>query len=380
MRLRSKLPEGGISIFSRMSALAAKHNAINLGQGFPDFDCDPVLRSRISHHLNNQKNQYCPMAGLFELRETLSKKINKLYDHCVDPQTEITITAGATQAIFTAITALVHEGDEVIIIEPAYDCYKPTIELVKAKCIPYGLSGPDYKIDWDELDSLVSSKTSMIIINTPHNPIGKTFAKTDMKALEAIINQRDIVVLSDEVYEHLIYDDIQHQSVLKYPNIYNQSISVFSFGKTFHATGWKIGYAVGSPKLMAEFRKVHQWNVYSANSFVQYGINDYLKDESKYLGLPTFFQEKRDYLNKLLDKSKLKPVKSEGTYFQLFDYSEISDEDDITFSLHLTSKYRVASIPLSPFTSKKTNDKMIRLCFAKKDRTLEQAAELLNKI
>ena len=380
MRLRSKLPEGGVTIFSKMSNLAQKHEAINLGQGFPNFDCDKELRDRICYHLHDGKNQYCPMPGLYELRETLAKKINKLYNREIDPNSEITITAGATQAIFTAITAFVHEGDEVIILEPAYDCYKPTIELVNGKCIPHRLSGPDYEVNWEEVKKKITVKTSMIVINTPHNPIGKTLKAKDLVELEKIVSDRDIVVLSDEVYEHLIYDNADHQSVLRFANLYKKSMAIFSFGKTFHSTGWKVGYAVGPEALTSEFRKIHQWNVFCVNSFVQYGLNDYLQDESQYLKLPSFYQEKRDYLNNLLKDSKLKAIPSEGTYFQLFDYSDISDENDIHFTENLVTEYGVASIPVSVFSTEPSDDRMIRLCFAKTNHVLEQAAERLNKI
>ncbi|MEE9371936.1 MAG: methionine aminotransferase [Saprospiraceae bacterium] len=380
MEIRSKLPRGGDTIFSVMSALASEYSAINLGQGFPDFDCDAELRDRISHHLNDKKNQYCPMAGLFSLRKTLAFKIFNLYGTKVDPATEITITAGATQAIYTAITAFVHEGDEVIIIEPAYDCYKPAINLVKGIVVPYVIKGPGFKIDWDVFEDLITPKTSMIVINTPHNPIGKTLKSEDLLALNELVKGKNIVVLSDEVYEHLIYDNAHHQSVLRYADLYNQSMAVYSFGKTFHSTGWKIGYIVAPQYLMEEFRKVHQWNVFSVNSFVQYGLNDYLKEPNNYLHLPKFYQKKRDYFNNLLSDSRFKPILSEGTYFQLYDYSEISDDDDVTFAKRMTCKYKVASIPVSVFYSQKTDDKFIRLCFAKTEKVLEKVAELILQI
>ena len=380
MELRSKLPGGGATIFSVMSALANKHNAVNLGQGFPDFDCDQELRTLVSHHLNSNKNQYCPSAGLLSLRETLAEKIFSIYDNEINPEDEITITAGATQALFTAISAFVHEGDEVIIIEPAYDCYRPSIQMMGGVCVPYSLSGPDYKVDWEELTSMISERTAMIIINTPHNPIGKTLKKHDLETLEKISQKNDIIILSDEVYEHLIYDDQKHQSVMMYPSLFEKSLAIFSFGKTFHCTGWKIGYAVGPRHIMNEFRKVHQWNVFCVNSFLQYALRDYMKEESNYLHLPNFYQRKRDYLNDLLANSKFQPLKSEGTYFQLFDYSDISDMNDVEFAKYLTTEHGVASIPVSVFSSKPSSDKMIRLCFAKTEEVLERAAELLNKI
>jgi len=344
MQIRSKLPDGGVTIFTTMSALATEHNAINLGQGFPDFDCAGELKDSINLHLQNGKNQYCPMAGLLWLRETLASKISKLYNVNINPSSEITITAGATQALFTAISAFVHPGDEVIIIEPAYDSYLPSIQLCGGVPVAYQLEGPEFKVDWNELQSLITSRTRMIIINTPQNPIGKTLKENDLLALQEIVKDKNIIVLSDEVYEHLIYDDQSHQSVLKYPELYQQSLAVYSFGKTFHSTGWKIGYCVGPEHLMNEFRKVHQWNVFCVNSFVQYGLNDYLKDESSYLGLNRFYQQKRDHLGQVLAESKLTPIHSEGTYFQLFDYSEISKENDVDFAKRMTVEYGVAAI------------------------------------
>lgn len=380
VNLKSKLPGGEITIFTVMSALATKHNAINLGQGFPNFDCDEELKGRISYHLHHAKNQYCPMEGLPPLRDTLAKKIDSLYDLKVDPMTEITVIAGATQGIYTAITAFIHEGDEVIIIEPAYDCYRPTIDLVKGVTVPYRLEGPEYKVDWDELSSLVTDKTRMIIINTPQNPIGKTLKEHDLKALEAIVKDKNIIVLSDEVYEHLIYDDQLHHSVLRYPDLYKQSMAVYSFGKTFHSTGWKIGYCVAPEPLMEEFRKVHQWNVFCVNSFVQYGLNDYLQDPEPYMSLPAFYQQKRDFLNQALEGSKFQPLHSEGTFFQLFDYSDISDEHDVDFAKRMTIEYGVAAIPVSVFYSTKKKGNHIRLCFGKTEDVLEKAAQLLKKI
>lgn len=380
LNIQSKLPGGGITIFTIMSALATEHNAINLGQGFPNFDCDPQLKERINYHLQNGKNQYCPMAGLPELRQVLSRKIEQMYGLKTNPDTEITIVAGATQGIFTAIQALVHEGDEVILIEPAYDSYRPSIELVKAIPVPYELSPPDFRVDWNRVEGMVSDKTSMIIINTPQNPIGKTLKEEDLRALEQIVANKNIVVLSDEVYEHLIYDDKLHQSVLRYPQLYQQSIATYSFGKTFHSTGWKIGYCVAPEQLTKEFRKVHQWNVFCVNSFVQYGLKDYLKDPASYLGLPQFYQKKRDFLNKALDGSRFKPSKSEGTFFQLFDYSQISDLPDTEFAKKMTIEYGVAAVPLSVFYSSQRQDKVIRLCFAKTEDMLQEAATLLKKI
>jgi len=374
---QSKLPGGETTIFTIMSALAIKHDAINLGQGFPNFDTPQELKDRVAHYLQNAKNQYCPMAGLPELRSVLSAKVESLYGLKVNYDTEITVLAGATQGLFTAIAAFVHEGDEVIIIEPAYDSYKPSIELMKAVAIPYTLSAPDFRVDWDKFANLISDRTRMIVINTPHNPIGKTLKKDDLEALDKLTHGTNILVLSDEVYEHLIYDGQDHQSVLRFPNLFKRSIAVYSFGKTFHSTGWKIGYCVGPEYLMDEFRKVHQWNVFSVNSFEQYALADYLKDESNYTYLPQFYQNKRDLLAKSMEGSKFEPLESEGTFFQLFKYDQISDEADTEFVKRMTIQYGVAAIPVSVFYTDKRQGGVVRLCFAKTDEILEEAGRRL---
>lgn len=380
MRIISKLPDVGTTIFTVMSALATKHDAINLSQGFPNFDTPSDLKDRVAYFLQNGKNQYCPMAGLSSLREVLADKMNSMHGLRPNPDTDITVTAGATQAIFTAITAFIDKGDEVILIEPAYDCYKPTIELVKGVPVPYELSAPDFKIDWEELKKLVTLRTKMIIINTPQNPIGKTLKEEDLLALQKLTTGTDIIVLSDEVYEHLIYDGQEHQSVAKYPELYNRSLLVYSFGKTFHSTGWKIGYCIGPEYLMSEFRKVHQFNVFCVNSFEQYALADYLQDPAPYLELPAFYQKKRDFLQNALKGSRLKPLPSEGTYFQLYDYSEISDAPDTEFAKTLTIDHGVAAIPVSVFYSSKKQNGVIRLCFAKTEDMLAEAGSLLQKV
>ncbi len=380
MNIQSKLPNVGTTIFSVMSALANKHNAINLSQGFPNFDCPEALKQMVNKHLQEGKNQYVPMAGVPALRQRLVDKIDRMTGHSINPDTEITITAGATQALFTAIATFVSAGDEVILIEPAYDCYRPAIEVVGGIPIAYELVAPDYTINWQEIKNLVTEKTKMIIINTPHNPIGKTLKASDLKALEDLTKGTDILVLSDEVYEHLIYDGANHQSVLRYPELFKRSLAVYSFGKTFHNTGWKIGYIVAPDYLMKEFRKVHQFNVFSVNSFVQYGIADFLEDPESYLTLPNFYQQKRDFFGKTMEGSRLQPSSSEGTYFQLFDYSNISDEADTDFAKRLTIEHGVASIPVSVFYTSGRQDKMIRLCFAKTEDLLESAGKLLREI
>jgi len=361
MQIRSKLPKSDITIFTVMSALANEHKAINLGQGFPDFDCDKSLRDLVVKYVNGEKNQYCPMAGLFDLRQAISDKI-------------------ATQAIFTAITAFVHEGDEVIILEPAYDCYIPAIQIAGAKPLGYQMVYPNYAIDWNEIENMVTEKTSMIIINTPHNPTGTILKQEDLVALEKIVVGKNIIVLSDEVYEHLIYDGATHQSVIRFPNLFQQSLAVFSFGKTFHSTGWKMGYAVGPKHLMDEFKNVHQWNVFCVNSFTQYALAEHLQTPSNYKALPAFFEQKRDFLTGSLKDTRLKPKLSQGTFFQLFNYEELSTMEDAEFAKYLTKEIGVAAIPLSPFYSKPPGDKVIRLCFAKKESTLAAAAERLAKL
>lgn len=363
-----------------MSRLANESQAINLSQGFPNFDCSPDLKELVAKYLHEGKNQYVPMPGLLSLRQQIANKIAAAYSIQVDPENEITITAGATQALFTAITTFVSKGDEVILIEPAYDSYKPSVELMGASCVPYVLKGPEFKVDWDAFRALLSDKTKMIIINTPHNPLGKTLKAADLKMLQSIVLAHDLLLLSDEVYEHLIYDGQMHQSVLKYPELFKRSLLVYSFGKTFHNTGWKIGYCVAPSHLMGEFRKVHQFNVFSVNSFVQYALADFLQDPSNYLGLSDFYQQKRDAFNKYIDGSNLKPLASEGTYFQLFDYSSISDMPDIEFAKWMTRKHKVASIPISVFYSIPEQTGCVRLCFAKTDETLEQAAQILRKL
>jgi len=380
MNLQSKLPTVGTNIFSIMSGLANQHGAINLSQGFPDFDCPEALQDRVSFHLKNGKNQYVPMAGVPLLRERLAKKMEHSYGTPIHPDTDITVTAGATQALFTAITAFVHTNDEVILIEPAYDCYRPAIELAGGIPVIYELHGPDYQINWDDFAKLISPKTKMIVINTPHNPIGKVRSAADMEELQRLTKDTDIIVLSDEVYEHLIFDDATHQSVLRFPDLYQRSLLVYSFGKTFHSTGWKMGYCVAPEYLMREFRKVHQFNVFSCNSFVQYGIADFLENAERYESLPTFYQQKRDFFQKEMEGSPLQPLSSEGSYFQLYDYSKVSDLPDLDFAKYLTKEIGVAVIPVSAFYSSGRDERVVRFCFAKKEETLASAGKLLREI
>jgi len=368
------------SIFTIMTKMAVDYQAINLAQGFPEFDCDPVLLDLVSKHLKAGKNQYAPMSGVPKLKQAIATKIQKLYNQILDPENQICITAGATQALFTAITTFVKPKDEVVIIEPAYDSYRPSI--LKAGGIPiiYSLEFPEFKINWDEFGKLVNDRTKMIIINSPHNPTGQTLAKRDLESLEKIISNKDLVLLCDEVYEHITYGENIHQSVLSYPALFQKSIAIYSFGKTFHATGWKIGYCVGPAHLIKTFKETHQWNVFSVNSFIQFALADYLEEENHYLKLPKFFEKKLNHFNACMAEVPLKPLPTQGTYFQLYDYSEISDIDDFSFASYLTKEIGVAVIPLSSFQSKQTEGQVIRFCFAKELATLETAAKRLMKL
>ena len=380
MDIQSKLPNVGTNIFTVMSGLANEHDAINLSQGFPNFDCAPELKNLVNKYLQSGHNQYAPMGGVNVLLQQLARKIQNLYGASLNPKTEITITAGATQALFTAITAFVHAGDEVIVIEPAYDCYAPAIEICGGVVVPYQMTMPDFKIDWKELQQLISPKTKMLIINTPHNPTGTILREEDLKIVEKIAEENDLIVLSDEVYEHLIFDKEEHQSVLRFPKLFQRSLATYSFGKTFHGTGWKMGYCVAPEHLMREFRKIHQFNVFSVNTFVQHAIAEYLEDESNYLSLNNFYQQKRDFFLDKIKDSKFRPIPCGGTYFQLVDYSAISDEPELDFAKKMTKEFGVAVIPISAFYTNNLNQKVVRVCFAKTEGLLAEAAELLCKM
>jgi methionine transaminase len=378
--LRSKLPKTGQSIFAVMSKLAAEHQAINLSQGFPDFDISSGLIDRVHHYMKSGNNQYAPMPGVPALRQAISKKTQQDHGVFYDPDTEINITAGATQAIYTAISAFVRDDDEVIIFEPAYDSYAPAVRVNGGHVKFAQMELPGYTINWQHMARLITSRTRMIIINTPHNPTGAVLCKDDMLALQRITRKSDIVVLSDEVYEHLIFDGLQHQSVCRFHELASRSFAVGSFGKTFHATGWKIGYVLAPENLMNEFRKVHQWVVFAVNTPIQMAIADFLQDESNYRGLGDFFRKKRDRFLELISASRFKPVPCRGTYFQCLDYSAISDEPDFDFATRLTVEEKIASVPLSSFFMNNRDDKILRFCFAKKDETLQKAAEILCRI
>ncbi|MEY4876053.1 MAG: hypothetical protein RL708_1202 [Bacteroidota bacterium] len=378
--LRSKLPNVGTTIFTVMSALANEHKAINLSQGFPDFEVDEKLISLIHQYYQKGMNQYAPMPGLLQLRETIAEKCNYLYGITIHPETEITITPGGTEAIFSAITSIIHPDDEVIIFEPAYDCYAPAIELCGGVPVYIELKAPNFTIDWNDVKKRINHKTKLIIINTPHNPGGSTMTENDMLQLQKLIETTDIMLLSDEVYEHIIFDNEKHQSVLRFPKLAERSFAVYSFGKTLHATGWKVGYVIAPENMMKEFRKVHQFNVFSTNTPIQYALNDYLKDRNNYLYLPKFYEEKRNYFNQILTALPFKFIPAKGSYFQCVDYSQISDEADKDFAIRLTKEYGVAAVPVSAFYHRAKDNKMLRFCFAKKRETLDAAAEKLSKI
>ncbi|HMQ47465.1 MAG TPA: methionine aminotransferase [Saprospiraceae bacterium] len=380
MNISSKLPDVETSIFTVMSALAHEHNAINLSQGFPDFQGSPELSERVCHYMRKGYNQYAPMAGVPALRQQIAQKVALLYGIDVNPDTEITITSGATQGIFSTIAAFIKPGDEVILFEPAYDSYRPSVLVNGGIPVVLELEAPHYRIDWERVEQLISPKTRMIIINTPHNPTGTILAADDLLALAALTKGTDILVLSDEVYEHLVYDGLQHQSVLRFSDLKERSLAVYSFGKTFHNTGWKIGYCIAPAALTQEFRKVHQFTVFSVNTPIQYALADYLADASHYLELNAFFQKKRDLFLGIIKDSLLKPLPCQGTYFQLFDYSAISQEGDVGFARRMTMTYGVAAIPVSVFYTQRRDDKVIRLCFAKEETTLSKAGLLLNRI
>ncbi|MEO6882432.1 MAG: methionine aminotransferase [Bacteroidia bacterium] len=378
--IANKLPRVGTTIFTIMSKLAMEHNAINLSQGFPDFPCSEELVDLVNKYMKKGFNQYAPMAGIQPLREIIAEKTKTLYGTAYDPETEITITAGATQAIFTAISAIIRENDEVIIFEPAYDCYEPAITLNGGKTIYFPLKAPDYYINWDEVKKMINHRTKMIIINTPHNPTGTVLSKEDLLQLEEIVKSTDIIILSDEVYEHIIFDEQQHQSVARFPKLAERSFIISSFGKTFHTTGWKMGYCVAPKNLMAEFRKVHQFLVFSCNTPVQYALAEFLKTKKNYLELRNFYQQKRDLFIEKIKKSRFILKPSAGTYFQLLSYKNISDEKDTELAKRITTEFGVASIPVSAFYHEPENDCVLRFCFAKTTETIEKAAEILCRI
>lgn len=378
--ISSKLPDVGTTIFTKMSAMANEYKAINLSQGFPDFPVDPQLIELVTKKMRDGFNQYAPMQGALKLREVLSDKIEKLYKQKYCPEDEITITSGGTEALYSAIAAFVKEDDEVIVFTPAYDSYVPAIKVHGGKPVFVQLQVPEFKIDWENVKKVVSAKTKMIIINTPHNPTGSIMSSEDLRQLEKIVSGKEIIVLSDEVYEHIVFDGNKHESICKYKKLAEQSMAVFSFGKTLHVTGWKLGYIVGPAALMKEFRKVHQFNVFSANHPFQLAIADYMTEGSSYEGISNFYQHKRNIFLDAISGSRFKPVSCRGTYFQLLSYESITQEEDTAFAERLTKEFGVASIPISVFYNSHLDQKILRFCFAKKDETLLAAGEILKGI
>ncbi|WP_187263992.1 methionine aminotransferase [Pontibacter beigongshangensis] len=373
----SKLPDINTTIFTIMSGLATEHQAINLSQGFPDFNCPEELIELVTRHMRDGHNQYAPMPGVKRLREKISEKTQLMYDYQPDPEREITVTSGATEALFAAIAAVVKAGDEVVVLEPCYDAYIPAIRLAGGIPIHVPLVVPDFHVDWNLVKKRISSRTRAIIINTPHNPTGAVMTHQDMETLASIIDSTDILVISDEVYEHMVFDGDTHSSVLRHPSLRTRSMVISSFGKTYHTTGWKIGYAIAPPALTTELRKMHQFLTFSTVTPMQLAIADYLDNDTHYRTLPHFYQAKRDLFCQLLEPSRFQVLPSSGTYFQLARYDAISQEHDLDFAKRLTREIGVASIPVSVFYHDKTDNNFLRFCFAKSEDTLRQAAERL---
>lgn len=379
LSITSKLPHVGTTIFTVMSSLSAEHKAINLGQGFPDYDMDPELVSLVSRAMETGHNQYVHMCGLPLLRERLSEKMHRLYGATVNPDTDITITPGGTYAIYTALTTILQPGDEVILFEPAYDSYIPNIEINGGVAVKIPLDFPGYSINWDLVREKIGPKTKAIILNSPHNPSGSVLTENDIRELRSIVTGSGIFIISDEVYEHLIFDGKQHLSMLRYPDLMERSFVCFSFGKVYHCTGWKLGYCVSPALLMAEFRKVHQFNCFTCHSPSQHALAAFLQHEEAYLGLGKFLQMKRDYFLEGMKQTSFKPLPSSGSYFQLYSYDAISEEPEADFSIRLIKEAGVATIPVSAFYHSAVNNKVIRFCFAKKESTLDEAINRLKK-
>jgi len=375
--IQSKLPNVGTTIFTEMSVLAQQHHAINLGQGFPDFLMDRAITDLVNEAMQQGHNQYVHMNGLPALRQGLAEKVKDLYNTDIHFNDEITITPGGTYAIYTAFTTILQKGDEVIVFEPAYDSYIPNIEINGGVAVPISLTYPDYSINWQLVKEKINAKTRAIIINSPHNPSGALLTEEDLKALCEIVRGTGIFIISDEVYEHLVFDDKKHLSVLKYPELYERSFVCFSFGKTYHCTGWKMGYCIAPPALMQEFRKVHQFNCFTCNSPVQFALAAYIKNKTAYEGLGKFLQVKRDFFAEAMKATRFKPLPSYGSYFQLYSYDGISDENEKALAVRLIKEYGVATIPVSAFYKSPVENKVLRFCFAKKEETLAEAANRL---
>ena len=377
---RSKLPSTGVSIFAVMSRLAEEHGAINLSQGFPDFDCDPELVDTVTRHMRAGRNQYAPMPGLPALREALSRKIELLYGRRYDPVSEVLITSGATEALFSTLTALVHPGDEVLLFQPAYDSYLPAVELSGGTPRFVTLRPPDYRIDWDEVRRAVSPRTRVIVLNTPHNPTGMILDAADVRQLERVLEGTDAVVVSDEVYEHIVFDGARHESLARYPSLAERSVIVSSFGKTYHTTGWKVGYCAAPQPLAAEIQRVHQFVTFAVNTPVQHAYAEFVARDPLCASLAPFYQRKRDHFLQLIAGSRFRPLPCRGTYFQMLDYSAITDDDDAGFALRLIREHGVAAIPVSPFLQGERPGPVLRFCFAKRDDTLQRAGERMCRV
>jgi methionine transaminase len=378
--LESKLPTVGTTIFTVMSALAAEKGAVNLGQGFPDFDCDPRLVQAVTVAMTQGLNQYPPMAGIPQLRAAVADKIEAMYGHAYDPNTEITITAGATQAIITAILAVVRPGDEVIVLDPCYDSYVPNIDLAGGKAVRVPLTPGTFRPDFGKIAAAINGRTRAIIINSPHNPSATVWTDEEMRQLQDLLAPTDVLVISDEVYEHMVFDGQSHQSAAHFPGLAARAFIVSSFGKTYHVTGWKVGYVAAPTPLTAEFRKVHQFNVFTVNTPVQHGLAAYMADPQPYLQLPAFYQRKRDLFREGLARTRLRLLPSEGSYFQCVDISAVSELPEDEFCKWLTSEIGVAAIPLSAFYGDNFDQRVVRFCFAKKDETLKAALERLARL
>lgn len=375
--MRSKLPQAGTTIFTVMSELAAKHKAINLGQGFPDFPMDEALTEGVHKAMRDNLNQYTHMNGFPLLRERIADKVNTLYNAQVHPDKNITITPGGTYALFTALTALIHPGDEVIVFEPAYDSYIPTIEINGGKAVSVQLTYPDYSIDWEEVRAKINPATKAILLNSPHNPTGAILTEQDMRTLESIVQDTEIVIISDEVYEHLVFNGHSHESVLKYPALASRSFAVYSFGKVYNCTGWKLGYIIGPDEWMKEFRKIHQFNCFTCNTPMQAAIADYLSEPDAYLLLSKKMQVQKEKLEHYMSATRFKPMVSNGSYFQLYSYENISNESENDFAVRLVETAGVATIPAAAFYRQPPNHRVLRFCFCKKDEVLEEAASRL---
>lgn len=376
----SRLPDIGVTIFDIMTKMANDHGAINLSQGFPDFDIDPELVSLVNEFMTKGHNQYATTGGVAPLRQVLSEIVLKTFGLPVSWETDITVTSGATEAIFACISAFVSPGDEVILFDPAYDSYDPAIRLNGGIPVQINLNYPDFTIDWDMVQKKITPKTRMIMVNSPHNPTGSVLQRADLEQLERLALKHNLIVLSDEVYERLVYDNFTHQSVLTLPGLASRSVAIFSFGKTFHATGWKMGYVVGPEYLSREVRKTHQFIVYSVNTPIQYALAEYLKEPARYTELGKFYQQKRDFFLRETNGSSFEPLKSKGSYFQVFSYRNISSKPDVEMAEELTKRHKVACIPVSVFYKDKTDNRLLRFCFAKKQETLEKAGRILRKL